>query len=49
MPAQIIIDKEGRIRYIHYGRAMADIQENAEIPGLLDELVGRAQPEEAPA
>jgi peroxiredoxin Q/BCP len=49
MPAQMIIDKEGRIRYIHYGRSMADIPENAEILGLLDELVGSAQPEQAPA
>ena len=38
MPAQIIIDKNGSVRYVHYGHSMADIPENAELFALLDEL-----------
>ncbi len=38
MPAQMIIDKKGILRYVHYGHSMQDIPDNAEIFGLLDEL-----------
>jgi peroxiredoxin Q/BCP len=38
MPAQMIIDKQGILRYIHYGHSMQDIPENAELLQLLDEL-----------
>jgi peroxiredoxin len=38
MPAQAILDKAGFIRYVHYGHAMSDIPENAELLGLLDQL-----------
>ena len=38
MPAQMIIDKTGTLRYIHYGHSMQDIPENAELLQLLDEL-----------
>lgn len=38
MPAQMIIDKRGMIRYIHYGHDMTDIPENAEIINILDKL-----------
>jgi len=31
MPAQVIIDKQGIARYVHYGHAMSDIPENEEI------------------
>jgi len=37
MPAQMIIDKQGIIRYIHYGSSMKDIPENEEILRLLGE------------
>ena len=40
MPAQVIIDKSGMVRYCHYGHAMSDIPENAEILACLDELNG---------
>lgn len=40
MPAQMIIDKQGILRYIHYGHSMQDIPENAELLKLLDELNG---------
>jgi peroxiredoxin len=38
MPAQLIIDKKGLIRYKHYGSSMSDIAENSEILSKLDEL-----------
>jgi len=38
MPAQMIIDKDGNLRYIHYGHSMQDIPENAELLALLDEM-----------
>ena len=31
MPAQVIVDKAGIARYVHYGHAMSDIPENEEI------------------
>jgi len=38
MPAQVIVDKTGVARFVHYGHAMSDIPENAELLELLDEL-----------
>jgi peroxiredoxin len=38
LPAQVIVDKAGRARYVHYGHSMADIPANDEILALLDEL-----------
>ena len=38
MPAQLIIDKNGMIRYKHYGTSMGDIAENSEMLSKLDEL-----------
>ena len=38
MPAQLIVDKAGMVRFVHYGHSMADIPENAELLALLDEL-----------
>lgn len=31
MPAMFIVDLQGRIRYSHYGRSMADIPDNQEV------------------
>lgn len=31
MPAQVIIDKQGLARFVHYGHSMSDIPANAEI------------------
>ena len=31
MPAQVLIDKQGIARYVHYGHSMSDIPENEEI------------------
>jgi peroxiredoxin len=38
MPAQVLIDKEGIARYVHYGHDMSDIPSNQEILALVDEI-----------
>jgi peroxiredoxin len=38
VPAQMIIDKNGVVRYVHYARSMADIPENEGILKLLDKI-----------
>ena len=38
MPAQAIIDKQGKVRFVHYGHSMSDIPRNKEILALLDQL-----------
>jgi peroxiredoxin len=38
MPAQVIVDKDGVARFVHYGHAMSDIPDNAEILAILDDL-----------
>jgi peroxiredoxin Q/BCP len=38
MPAQVLIDRQGVVRYAHYGHSMSDIPENAELLALLDEM-----------
>lgn len=35
LPAQLIIDKSGQVRYVHYGHSMTDIPENKELLDLL--------------
>jgi peroxiredoxin len=38
MPAQVVIDRQGIARFVHYGNSMSDIPENEEILVLLDQL-----------
>lgn len=38
MPAQVLIDKAGVARFVHYGHSTSDIPENAELLALADEL-----------
>lgn len=38
MPAQVLIDKAGVARYVHYGHSMSDIPANEEILALGDEI-----------
>jgi peroxiredoxin Q/BCP len=38
MPGQMIIDKEGMLRYVHYGKSMQDIPENDKILEILNDL-----------
>lgn len=38
MPAQFIVDKEGTIRYMHFGNSMKDIPDNKEILQIIKQL-----------
>jgi peroxiredoxin len=38
MPALVVVDRQGRIRYRHYGESMSDIPSDKDILSLLDEL-----------
>ena len=38
MPAQMLIDKNGILRYVHFGHDMQDIPSNEEILTLIDAL-----------
>jgi peroxiredoxin len=37
MPAQMLIDKSGTLRYVHYGHSMSDIPSNEEIMSLIEQ------------
>ena len=36
MPAQMLIDKSGNVRFVHYGHSMSDIPENKELLDLIE-------------
>jgi peroxiredoxin len=36
MPAQVLVDRDGMARFVHYGHDMADIPTNAELLELID-------------
>jgi peroxiredoxin len=36
MPAQVMIDKSGKVRFVHYGYSMMDIPENKELLDLIE-------------
>jgi peroxiredoxin Q/BCP len=38
MPAQVIVDKDGVARFVHYGHSMADIPPNEELLSVLDQV-----------
>ncbi|NLA71927.1 MAG: redoxin domain-containing protein [Clostridiaceae bacterium] len=38
MPAQMLIDKNGTLRFVHYGHSMKDIPETSEVLALIDAL-----------
>ncbi len=38
MPAQVLVDKAGVARFVHYGDSMQDIPGNDEILALVDEI-----------
>lgn len=48
MPAQVLIDKAGVARYVHYGHSMSDIPENQELLALGDEINRAEQATQAP-
>ncbi len=35
LPAQMLVDKSGMLRYVHYGHSMTDIPSNKEIMDLI--------------
>ena len=36
LPAQVMIDKSGKVRFVHYGHSMSDIPENKELLELIE-------------
>lgn len=38
MPAQVIVDRQGIARYVHYGHSMSDIPPNTELLEILDTI-----------
>jgi peroxiredoxin len=36
LPAQVMIDKSGKVRFVHYGHSMTDIPENTELLDLIE-------------
>lgn len=38
MPAQVIVDKQGIARFVHYGKSMTDIPQNEELFSLIEEI-----------
>jgi peroxiredoxin Q/BCP len=38
MPAMVIIDKKGTVRFVHYGHSMSDIPENEDVLATLKKL-----------
>lgn len=38
MPAQVLIDRNGVVRYVHYGHSMMDIPTNEHVFGLIHTL-----------
>jgi peroxiredoxin len=36
LPAQVMIDKAGKVRFVHYGHSMSDIPENKELLDLIE-------------
>lgn len=38
MPLNAVVDREGYIRFIHYGYSMSDIPDNEKLLGVIDEL-----------
>lgn len=38
MPAQVLVDRKGVARFVHYGHDMSDIPENARLLEILDDL-----------
>jgi peroxiredoxin len=43
MPAQVLIDKDGVARFVHYGHSMADIPKNEELLALGDDINAQRQ------
>jgi peroxiredoxin len=44
MPAQVVVDKQGVVRFAHYGQSMSDIPGNKKLLALLKALNAEAMP-----
>jgi peroxiredoxin len=44
MPAQVLIDKAGVARFVHYGHSMSDIPKNEEVLALGDAISAQTTP-----
>jgi len=42
MPAQVLVDKQGAARFVHYGRSMSDITPNEEVLALVEQMESEA-------
>jgi peroxiredoxin Q/BCP len=40
IPSQMLIDKQGIVRYAHYSNSMSDIPDNEDMLNLIDEING---------
>ena len=43
MPAMVIVDRQGIVRFVHYGHSMSDIPENSDVLETLQALNKEAQ------
>ena len=43
MPAMVIVDRQGIVRFVHYGHSMSDIPENSDVLETLKSLNQEAQ------
>lgn len=41
MPAQMLIDKSSKVRFVHYGHSMSDIPPNEEIINLIEKQLSK--------
>lgn len=39
LPAIFVIDRQGKVRYAHYGDSMADIPANETVLAVLDQII----------
>jgi len=44
MPAMVIIDMQGMVRFVHYGHSMSDIPENSDVLVTLKKLNAERKP-----
>jgi len=42
IPAQVLIDKQGVVRFAHYGKSMSDIPENEDIFQILETFINES-------
>ena len=42
MPAQVLVDKRGAARFVHYGHSMSDITPNEDVLALVEQMEGGA-------